>query len=82
MGFGNKYVYPSEGTRQTNNGKMYVYNEGISKRELFAAMAMQGLLSNSHIIQIHQKGAIDWIAEHSILQADALLNQLEKEEEK
>lgn len=53
---------------------------GLSKREYFAAMAMQGLLSNSHVIQIHQKSAIDWIAEHSILQADALLDQLEKEE--
>ena len=53
---------------------------GLSKREYFAAMAIQGLLSNSSIIHIHQKGAIDWISEHAVLQADSLLNQLEKPE--
>lgn len=77
---GNKHVYPSEGKKGTQYGTQYIYNEGITKREYFSAMFAQGLLSNSHVIQTHQKGSIDWIAEHSILQADALLKELEKEE--
>lgn len=77
---GDQPAYPvTEETTDRIDAGIAIYT-GLTKREYFAAMAMQGLLSNPSIIHIHQKGAIDWIAEHSILQADALLNQLEKEE--
>lgn len=44
---------------------------GLTKREYFAAMAMQGLLVNSTVPTI-------LVAEHSVTQADALLKELEK----
>lgn len=76
----NKFVYPSEGEKQNQFGKKYIYNEGITKREYFAGLAMQGLLSNSSILDLHTESAIDWIARHSVLQADALLLELSKTE--
>ena len=49
---------------------------GLTKREYFAAMAMQGLLSNSNY-DIHEDGAFDFVAEDAISFADAVLKQLE-----
>ena len=46
---------------------------GLTKREYFAAMAMQGLLSNHMMIDTTN---YEWIAEHSIGYADALLEAL------
>lgn len=53
---------------------------GLSKREYFAAMAMQGLLSNSNVLGDHNHDASEWIATHSVKQADALLFELEKQQ--
>jgi hypothetical protein len=50
---------------------------GLTKREYFAAMAMQGLLSNSNY-DIHEDGAFDFVAEDAISFADAILKQLEE----
>lgn len=48
--------------------------EGLTKREYFAAMAMQGMLANS------AEGNTEWdyntIAKHSCIAADALVEQL------
>lgn len=44
---------------------------GLTKRELIAAMALQGLLANSDI-------AADKTAKLAVKQADALLKELEK----
>jgi hypothetical protein len=49
----------------------------LTKREYFAAMAMQGLLSNSNY-DIHENGAFDFVAEDAISFADAVLKQLEE----
>jgi hypothetical protein len=49
---------------------------GFSKREYFAAMAMQGLLSNSVTYQGHSSESE--IAAQAVWMADALLTQLEK----
>jgi hypothetical protein len=77
----NKHVYPSEWKKVTKFGTQYICNEGITKRELFAAMAMQGLLSNPTIInKVHGNSHIEWIKVHSILRADALLKELEKQD--
>ena len=46
---------------------------GLTKREYFAAKAMQGMLSNSQIIDTDNW---DWIAENAVKQADLLLKQL------
>lgn len=48
---------------------------GISKRELFAAMAMQGLLVNEYVDSTY-----DECAKTSVRYADALLTELEKSE--
>jgi len=57
--------------------------DGLTKREHFAAMAMQGLVSNAHVIE----GLCDdktikciytSIAEYAVKHADALLKALEK----
>lgn len=45
---------------------------GLTKRELFAAMAMQGLLASD------LEAKFEVFAEVSVLQADALLAELEK----
>lgn len=75
---GNKHVYPSEGKKGTQYGTQYIYNEGITKRELFAAMLAQAMISHNG------NGHKTWsqIASDSVRMADHLLNQLEKEEEK
>ena len=47
---------------------------GLSKREFFAAMAMQGIISNASIAKITDsyKDVAEWSIEH----ADALLEEL------
>jgi len=52
---------------------------GLTKREHFAAMAMQGMLANPAMIDVHNKESIEWIAKHAIGQADELLKELENE---
>jgi hypothetical protein len=48
--------------------------EGLTKRELFAAMAMQGLLADPYTSGSHQI-----VADESIKFADALIAELAKE---
>lgn len=50
---------------------------GLTKREQFAAMAMQGLLATG----VSDFIAMDRIAERSVQQADALIEALNKERE-
>jgi len=52
--------------------------DGLTKREHFAVMAMQGILSNSSMISTTDDGAIDWISVMSVKAADALLEELDK----
>ena len=47
------------------------FNDGLTKRELIAAMAMQGLLSDSRFIH-----TVEAIASTSIRAADALIERL------
>ena len=51
---------------------------GLTKREHFAAMAMQGYLANSLIIDSCTNVSVDYIASSSIEFADALLKELAK----
>lgn len=71
------------------DGNMYAANEkdpangGLNKREYFAAMAMQGLLSNSFYAAEYAKAPIgakpseEAVALQAVIQADAILKQLE-----
>ena len=47
--------------------------EGLSKREYFAALAMQGLLSNPGQIDTTD---FEWVATHAVGYTDALIEQL------
>ena len=52
--------------------------QGLTKREYFAGLAMQGMLANPSIItMIHNESAMIWIAEHAVWQTDELLKKLE-----
>lgn len=52
-----------------------VYNHGLTKRELFAAMAMQGYCSTRDTFG----NTPTELAKMAILNADALINELNKE---
>ncbi len=66
----------------------YFQHAGLTKRELFAAMAMQGIVSSIHseyeyqrIRSLAQASGLstvsEWIARDACKQADALLSALE-----
>lgn len=48
------------------------YQKGLTKREYFAAMAMQGMLAEGH-------DSFRIVAKHAVDQADALIEELNKE---
>lgn len=50
------------------------YEGGLTKREYFAATAMQGVLANAY----HKVIKYDYLAEQAVAAADALINQLSK----
>lgn len=50
---------------------------GLTKRELFAAMAMQGILANSERIG----GKDQELTQYSVMLSDALINELNKQNE-
>lgn len=68
-------------TQQTN-GNDSIHNseqgvqDGLTKREYFAAMAMQGICANSSLAEISSYNSF---AEWSVKQADALIEALNKE---
>ena len=49
---------------------------GLTKREYFAALAMQGLLSHPGT-----QATVDHVAQYSVQMADALIAELSKEKE-
>lgn len=61
--------------------KGYEPTFGLTKREQFAAMALQGLISDGHTMWDNQslQGNPINIAQLSVEMADALINELNKE---
>ena len=53
---------------------------GLTKREEFAKTAMMGLLSNPYMIDSVTNVSIDFIVDASILIADKILTDLEKQQ--
>lgn len=53
------------------------YYEGLTKREMFAMHAMQGLLASDTTHQLHQNDC----ANMAVAYADALLEELDKEKD-
>ena len=69
------FACPDNGTE---NFTTWQGQQGLTKREYFAGLAMMGLLANSSIIDGHSEHEMKWISEHSLKQADELLKQLEQ----
>lgn len=65
---GERQVYPLQ------NGYGGILQTGLTKREYFAGLAMQGLLSNQRLSATEEE-----LAKASIEVADELLKQLENE---
>jgi len=68
---------------QDGNGEQYIdCGRGLTKREYFAAMAMQGLLSvQDLVIDIRQDSTIFTVVSHNATRyADALIAELQKED--
>lgn len=68
-------AYPNKLASPTNDGYLSTY--GLTKREYFAGLAMQGLLAYPRV----QEGETPWsqtVALWAIEAADALLAELEK----
>lgn len=64
---------------QTGNSSGW--ETGLSKREWFAGMAMQGLLSNARLwqnLEDYQGNMLEWIGSQALEYADAIIKQSEK----
>jgi len=81
----NDPIYPCEvgyekgermAARQISNTTEEVI--GLTKREYFAAMAMQGILANDRIVNKNESG--EKIAHDSVYMADILIKELNKSE--
>jgi 4-hydroxyphenylpyruvate dioxygenase-like putative hemolysin len=64
--------------RMDNMEDYYRQQAGITKREMFAMAAMQGILSNNAMIDNCDKQSIEWAAARAASCADALLAELER----
>lgn len=60
---------------QVESGCLYGDGMGLTKREYFAALAMQGLLASDVNANLHQNDCVNIAVKH----ADALLAELEKD---
>ena len=56
----------------------FAWTAGLTKREHFAAMAMQGLLSNPALVDTMNESIDRWVSVQATAQADALLSRLEE----
>jgi hypothetical protein len=59
------------------NGQMHYGYDGLTKREHFAAMAMQGMLSNPHY---YEEVLLKDLAFMAVCRADDLILELNKEQ--
>ena len=80
----NKHVFPClVGSALSKITVTDVENRGLTKRELFAAMAMQGLVANTDVINnSHMRKDMDLAdttAENALALADTLIEALEEE---
>ena len=64
-------TFPSAGAFPANNTE--TTDEGLTKREYFAAMALQGLLAHGWNVHEYKDAAI-----HATKASDALINALNK----
>lgn len=70
----NDLSYPIE--EHDYSGGLYMTHNGLTKREYFAAMAMQGILANER----YAKSSDQYRSEQAVSMADALIQSLNKTE--
>jgi hypothetical protein len=66
----------------TEGGDIYGNEDselGLTKREHFAGLAMQAILSNSCLIDNLTTGSVDWLVKKAAIVADAQLAELDKD---
>ncbi len=68
-------LYHESDQQVINNAKLLI---GLTKREQFAAMALQGMLSNGEMVDIMSEPCAKTCASFAIQCADALLYELDK----
>jgi hypothetical protein len=68
----NPNAYPTRTEYEDPTNPIY---SGMSLRDHFAGLAMQGFLSNNTIVDDVNDQAIEWAAARSYLIADAMLKQ-------
>jgi hypothetical protein len=66
-----------KGTQDFQDFTAFPIVNGLSKRELFAAMAMQGLAANGGFISAFNAESIVEVAIRSVLMADKLISCLD-----
>lgn len=72
-----KSIFPFKVNRTLETeAAVKIYSSGLTKREYFASMAMQGLLSGNAIDEKFSSG-VDTVAKFAIEYTDELLKQLE-----
>jgi len=67
-------AFPAMGERNTPDGAAYVWNEGMSLRDHFAGLAMQGMIASA----IDDWGYREELCEEAYKYADAMLKAREK----
>ena len=72
MTHGNDWAYPV--VEQAVNPEVWNTYPGLTKRELFAAMAMQGLCASLN----EGSWSYEQLSEYSVKHADALIKELNK----
>lgn len=71
----NEPAYPTQEVRDINGNGIIEGCYGLTKRELFAAMAMQSLFSQPSL-HLNHKDVVKNVCESSVKIADALLEAL------
>ena len=78
-------AFPTCHEKAWQNAEGRIINQGLTKREYFAAMAMQGIISNKGIVQliIEQNSEPEFVhsvgSKMALAWADALIAELNKE---
>ena len=66
-------MFTDRGVFEVNGGKAF----GLTKREHFAAMAMQGILANQYNVPVRED-QFDLVSKWSVMAVDSLLKELDK----
>ena len=80
-------TFPNSPTFSTKTDSEYPYLAGLTKREYFAAMAMQGLLANPRLVIKHDQDELmegkcfyEYIAKNAVIHAAMLISELNEDE--